>query len=37
VIQAPGLEHEETGLASKGRVSGFHDVVRRERREIWEE
>ena len=34
---ATGLEHEETGLGFKGRVSGFHDAVRRQRREVREE
>jgi len=31
VMQVPGVEHEETGLGFKGRVGGFHDIVRRER------
>jgi len=37
MFQAPDLKHEETGLGFNGRISGFHDVVRRERREVQEE
>jgi len=37
MIQAPRVEHEETGLGLKGGVSGSHDSVGRERREVQEE
>ena len=36
VIQAPGIQHEKTGLGLKGGVSGSHDTVRRERRKVRE-
>jgi len=34
MFQAPGLKHEEPGLGFKGTVSGFHEVVGWERREV---
>ena len=34
VIQAPGIEHEKTGLGLKGEVSGLQDAVWRERRKV---
>ena len=36
IVQAPGIELEETGLGFKGGVSGFHDVIRRESRAVQE-
>jgi len=37
MIQASGIEDEETGLGLKGGVSGSHDTVRRKRMEVREE